>query len=192
MGRFLGITGLKGWTRVSAWTGKLKNPTKYGVGSPTDGSTSSSIRSACTSMCLHVYNWNIVACDVNKNNQSLSLSLSLLSDKTLRFFVFIFTPYNRIEHSARIRHTRDGQREGLLRIKCYIWNAVLTYIQLFEDVLKCLKISLIHWRYLQILNICWNGVPYITHLILSNPSRCPSQMWRILVECSIRLYGVIL
>ena len=38
------------------------------------------------------------------------------------------------------------------------------------------------WRYLQMLNICWNGVPYITHLILSNPIRCPSRMWRILVE----------
>ena len=50
----------------------------------------------------------------------------------------IFTSYNRIEHSTRIRHTRDGQREGFLIILlvCYIWNAVLTYIQMFEDIFK--------------------------------------------------------
>ena len=29
----------------------------------------------------------------------------------------ICTPYNKIEHSPRIRHTRDGQREGSLRKK---------------------------------------------------------------------------
>ena len=37
------------------------------------------------------------------------------------------TPYNRIEHSKRERHKRDGQREGFR----YIWNAVLTNIQIF-------------------------------------------------------------
>ena len=31
----------------------------------------------------------------------------------------------------------------------------------------------------------------LKHLILSNPSHCPSRMWRVLVECSIRLYGVV-
>ena len=33
----------------------------------------------------------------------------------------IYTPYNRIEHSTRIRLIRDGQREGLLRIKFVIY-----------------------------------------------------------------------
>ena len=37
------------------------------------------------------------------------------------------------------------------------------------------------------MNICYHGFLYI-----SNPSRCTSQMWRILAECSIRLYGVLM
>ena len=34
------------------------------------------------------------------------------------------------------------------------------------------------------------GHKYITNLILSNPSRCQSQIWGILIECLIRLINV--
>ena len=49
----------------------------------------------------------------------------------------ISTPFNRIKYSTKIRQTRDGQRDGLLRNGFIIWNVVLTNIQLYED----LKIS---------------------------------------------------
>ena len=35
---------------------------------------------------------------------------------------YLHTPYNRIEHSTRIRQTRDAQREGPLRIKIVIYG----------------------------------------------------------------------
>ena len=41
---------------------------------------------------------------------------------------FFIAPYNRIEHSTRIRHIRDGQREGLLRIRCVIYGTLFQHI----------------------------------------------------------------
>ena len=103
------------------------------------------------------------------------------------------TPYNQIEHSARIRHISDGQREGLHRIKfgiygtpfLHIFNIIWICIQLFADIFKYLKIVSNHWkissnnwrniqylkiwRYLQILNICYNSVPNIKTLFLVTP-----------------------
>ena len=73
MGWFLGITVLKGWPLVGAWTGTLKNTTKYLWRWEPDRMFNFLIQSACTSMCRHIYNWNIVACDVK---QQISLAHS--------------------------------------------------------------------------------------------------------------------
>ena len=65
-----------------------------------------------------------------KQRHSMKCSKSLLRKVDCRYgdlvnnvkCPFKNTPYNRIEHSARIRHIRDGQREGLLRIKIVIYG----------------------------------------------------------------------
>ena len=78
-----------------------------------------------------------------------------------------------------------------------IYSNIWRYLQIIYDTFNYLKINSYElkissniWRYnmyLQIiedifkqLNICWNGVPYITHLNLSSPSRCLSLIWCIL------------
>ena len=58
--------------RIFQWT--LRNV--YGVGSLTVGSTSSPV--ACTPMRRHVYNWNIVGCDVK--NLIYSTYSTLIND----------------------------------------------------------------------------------------------------------------
>ena len=56
---------IKGWSRVGARTGTLKNPTKcLWRWEPTVGQLL--LQSACTSMCRHIYDWNIVNCDVKQ------------------------------------------------------------------------------------------------------------------------------
>ena len=49
------------------------------------------------------------------------LFIGNLSSKTCLYG--LTTQYNQIEHSTRIRHIRDGQREGLLRMKCVIFES---------------------------------------------------------------------
>ena len=66
MGRLLGLTVWKGWPRVGAWTGTLKNPTKCLCRWELDLRSNFLLQSACTSMCRHIYDWNIVDCDVEQ------------------------------------------------------------------------------------------------------------------------------
>ena len=56
----------KGWLRVSAWMGTLKNLTKSIWRWEPDRGLNFLFQSACTSMCRHIYDWNIVACDVKQ------------------------------------------------------------------------------------------------------------------------------
>ena len=53
-----------------------------------------------------------------QRKKSIDLVLILVC---IILFHSVTTPYNRIELSTRIRHTRDGQREGLLRILFVIY-----------------------------------------------------------------------
>ena len=59
--RFLGITVQKGRPRVGAWTGTFKNPTKCIWRWDPDRGYNFFFSAH---LCRHIYNWNIVACEV--------------------------------------------------------------------------------------------------------------------------------
>ena len=67
MGRFLGITVWKGRPRVGACTGTLKNPTIGLWRWEPDRRANLLLQSACTSIYRHIYDWNIVDCDVKQS-----------------------------------------------------------------------------------------------------------------------------
>ena len=68
--------------------------------------------------------------------------------------VSLYTPYNRIEHSKRIRKTHDGQREGSIRITIVNIERRFNIYSIFEDTFKYLKISSNIRSYFQLNKRC--------------------------------------
>ena len=64
---------------------------------------------------------------------------------------------------------------------------------MIKNIFKYLKISLKNWRHFQIIEYMLKRRSIFNRKtsFSCNPSRCPSLIWRILAECSIRLYGVV-
>ena len=78
-------------------------------------------------MSQEMHTWSMKAQSLKLDLYDLnkySIKTRILSQTSILYLIRnVSTPYNRIENSTRIRQTRDGQREGLLRIK-------------FEDIFK--------------------------------------------------------
>ena len=66
-----------------------------------------------------ILNIIMIPCVINLLLKSLCKNLLYMY---FHLLIIMITPYNRIEHSTRIHHISDRQREGLLRIKFVIYG----------------------------------------------------------------------
>ena len=98
-------------------------------------------------------------CDTNAINYCIDRYTNETKDASYQQ-ICRCTPYNRIEHSARIRHTR---KRGYLELRLLymkrrfnIHSIIWRYLQLFDDIFNYLTISSIIWRYLQLFDDIFN------------------------------------
>ena len=92
----------KGWSRAGAWTGTLKNPTctKCLRRWEPDRRSNILLQSACTSMCRHIHDWNIVDCDVK---QPIQLKYIFISREIAYIQCNIITRIVPCKHSNNTR-----------------------------------------------------------------------------------------